>query len=152
MSLISTLTVVSGLTAQEFIRGTLHPTMAKELYGSTSEVLADQAAKSLVWVSSSIPLFGASLFTWVLMLILVQGQHYSMALIDRVLDAGQVIERQLDAYATLHLENQDLMNWFDLEVVAVIEQRASALDEEVSHLKAELEESRSHAQMLEDEL
>ena len=43
-----------GSMAQEFIRGALHPLLAKELYGSTSEVLAERAAKSLVWVSDAL--------------------------------------------------------------------------------------------------
>ncbi|CAL9065883.1 unnamed protein product [Musa banksii] len=58
-----------GSTTREFLRGALHPAMAKELYCSPSEALADRAAKLFVW-----------------------GQHYAMALIDRVLDVGRVIE------------------------------------------------------------
>ena len=38
-------------TTQEFIRGVLHPVIAKDLYGSRFEELAEQVAKSLVWVS-----------------------------------------------------------------------------------------------------
>ena len=41
-----------GQTAQEFIRGALHPALAKDLYSSTSKVLVEQAAKSLIWVSN----------------------------------------------------------------------------------------------------
>ena len=37
-----------GLTAKEFIRGALQPTIAKDLYSSTSEVLVEQVAKSLI--------------------------------------------------------------------------------------------------------
>ncbi|THU48458.1 hypothetical protein C4D60_Mb09t26470 [Musa balbisiana] len=96
-----------GATAQEFVRGALHPALAKELYSCTSEVLADRAAKSLVW-----------------------GQHYVMALIDRVLDAGRVIERQSNTIAALRLENQELRSSSGPEVVAAAEQRAAALDEE----------------------
>ena len=79
--------------------------MAKELYCCTSEVLADRAAKSLVWVSGGVTLFGASSFVWVLILPLVQGQYYAMALIDRVLDVERVIKCQSDTYAALRLEN-----------------------------------------------
>ncbi|THU57199.1 hypothetical protein C4D60_Mb03t00980 [Musa balbisiana] len=118
-----------GATAQEFVRGALHPALAKELYGSTSEVLADRATKSLVW-----------------------GQHYVMALIDRVLDTGWVIEHQSNTNIALRLENQELRNSSGPEVVAAVEQRAAALDEEVSRLKAELEESQAHARTLDDEL
>ena len=67
--------------------------MAGELYCS-SEMLADRAAKSLVWVSGGAPsFFDSSFFAWVLTSIFVQSQHYTMALIDRVLDARRVIER-----------------------------------------------------------
>ena len=38
----------NGSTTQEFIRGALHPTLAKELYYSSSEALVDRAAKSFV--------------------------------------------------------------------------------------------------------
>lgn len=73
--------------------------------------------------------------------IFVQVQQYAMALIDRVLDAGQVIEHQSDAYSALHMEILELKTGWGLEAAAVTEQRASALDEEVNCLKAELEES-----------
>ncbi|THU45979.1 hypothetical protein C4D60_Mb09t00090 [Musa balbisiana] len=79
-------------------------------------------------------------------------QHYVMALIDRVLNTGWVIERQADTYAALRLENQELRSSFDPEVMAVVQQQASALDEGVSHLKAELEESQSHVRTLDDPL
>ncbi|THU61033.1 hypothetical protein C4D60_Mb07t19010 [Musa balbisiana] len=59
-----------GATAQEFVRGALHPALAKELYGSTSEVLADRAAKSLVWVSSGVS-FVVCRLTWLLISISV---------------------------------------------------------------------------------
>uniref|UniRef100_A0A804J724 Transposase (putative) gypsy type domain-containing protein n=1 Tax=Musa acuminata subsp. malaccensis TaxID=214687 RepID=A0A804J724_MUSAM len=90
-----------GAVAQEFIRGALHPLLAKELYGLTLEVLADRAAKSLVW-----------------------GQHYAMALLDRALDAGRVVERQANAFAALRLENEELKRSSGPEAVAAAEQRA----------------------------
>ena len=37
-----------GLIAQEFVRGALHPGLAKDLYSSTSKVLAERVAKSLI--------------------------------------------------------------------------------------------------------
>ncbi|THU58332.1 hypothetical protein C4D60_Mb03t13100 [Musa balbisiana] len=118
-----------GPTAQEFIQGALHPALAKDLYCSLSEVLADRAAKSLVWV-----------------------QCYTMALIDQVLDAGRVIERQSDTNAALRLENLELRVEGVPEAIAMAEEHASALDEEVSCLKTESEESRSHIRTLDDEL
>ncbi|THU64248.1 hypothetical protein C4D60_Mb01t24470 [Musa balbisiana] len=75
-----------------------------------------------------------------------------MALIDRVLDAGRVIERQSNTIAALRLENQELRSSSGPEVVAAAEQRAAALDEEVSRLKAELEEGQARVRMLDDEL
>ncbi|CAL9044792.1 unnamed protein product, partial [Musa banksii] len=75
-----------------------------------------------------------------------------MALIDRDLDTGRVIEHWSDVYAALHLKNLELRSVFDPEAMAVAEQRASALDEEVNHLKAELEESTSCIWTLDDEL
>ncbi|THU68675.1 hypothetical protein C4D60_Mb08t06350 [Musa balbisiana] len=39
-----------GETAQEFIRGALHPLLAKELYSSSSKVLVERAAMRLVWM------------------------------------------------------------------------------------------------------
>ncbi|THU61032.1 hypothetical protein C4D60_Mb07t19000 [Musa balbisiana] len=68
-----------------------------------------------------------------------------MAPIDRVLDAGRVIERQSNTIAALRLENQELRNSSGPEVVAAAEQRVAALDEEVSRLKAELEESQARS-------
>ena len=83
----------NGPTAQEFIWGALHSALAKELYCSSSEALEDRAAKSFVWVSSgALSLFDSSFFVWVLTPIFMQGQHYTMALIDQVHDAGRVIK------------------------------------------------------------
>ncbi|THU54597.1 hypothetical protein C4D60_Mb10t26790 [Musa balbisiana] len=84
-----------GSAAQEFSRGALHPVLAKELYCSSSVVLMDRAARSLVW-----------------------GQHYTMALIDRVYDVGRVIERLLDANSNLCQEVEELKNRPDPEAIA----------------------------------
>ncbi|XP_064971450.1 uncharacterized protein LOC135616189 [Musa acuminata AAA Group] len=80
------------------------------------------------------------------------GQHYAMALLDRALDAGKMIERQSSAFAALRLENEELRRSSGPEVVAAAEQRASALEEEVRRLRAELEESQARARTLDDEL
>ncbi|THU72573.1 hypothetical protein C4D60_Mb04t13580 [Musa balbisiana] len=75
-----------------------------------------------------------------------------MALIDRVLDSGRVIERQASINTSIQWENQELRARVGLEVVAAVEQCVSALEEEVTHLKAELEESQLHIRMLDNEL
>ncbi|RWW46459.1 hypothetical protein BHE74_00047614 [Ensete ventricosum] len=54
--------------AEEFERGLLHPQLARELYTLSSEVLLARAAKEMVL-----------------------GQHFQMALLDRVHDAGRLI-------------------------------------------------------------
>ncbi|THU58926.1 hypothetical protein C4D60_Mb03t19630 [Musa balbisiana] len=115
--------------AQEFIRGALHPAMAKELYYSSSELLMDRAAKLFIW-----------------------GKHYSMALIDRVWDARRVIEHLSDSNFTLRMEILELKAGMGPKVVVAAEQCALALDEEMNHLKAELEESWARARMFDDEL
>ncbi|KAJ8501042.1 hypothetical protein OPV22_011594 [Ensete ventricosum] len=54
--------------AEEYGRGFLHPQLARELYTLSSEVLMAQATKEMVL-----------------------GQHFQMALVDRVHDAGRLI-------------------------------------------------------------
>ncbi|RWW42413.1 hypothetical protein BHE74_00052067 [Ensete ventricosum] len=54
--------------AEEFGRGLLHPQLARELYTLPSKVLMARAAKEMVL-----------------------GQHFQMALVDRVHDAGRLI-------------------------------------------------------------
>lgn len=49
----------------------------------------------------------------------MQGQHYTMALIDCVFDADRVIERLLDANSDLHREVKELKSRPGLEVIAV---------------------------------
>ncbi|THU58501.1 hypothetical protein C4D60_Mb03t14970 [Musa balbisiana] len=115
-----------GETAQKFVRVALHPSLAKELYSSDSEVLVERAAKSLVW-----------------------SLHYGMALIDWVLDARWAIGRQMDLDDALRQMNLKLGG---AEAVAVAEERATTLEGEVARLKAELEESQSHIRSLDDEL
>ena len=82
----------------------------------------------------------------------MQSQHYGMALIDRVLDVGWVIRHQLEMDAALRLENLELRARGGPEAIAVVEERAMTLGEEVARLKTELEESRSHICSLDDEL
>ncbi|CAL9114803.1 unnamed protein product [Musa acuminata var. zebrina] len=43
-----------GEIAQEFVRGVLHPSLAKDLYCSDSEVLVERVAKSLIWIKLAL--------------------------------------------------------------------------------------------------
>ncbi|THU50715.1 hypothetical protein C4D60_Mb06t23240 [Musa balbisiana] len=69
-----------------------------------------------------------------------------------VYDAGRVIERLGEANSSLCHEVEELKSGAGLEVVAVAEQCALDLEEEVNHLRAELNESRARVRMLDDEL
>ena len=111
-----------GPTAQEFTQGALHPVLAKELYCSSSNVLMDRVAKSFVWVSSgALPTFNSSFCMWILMSIFVQGQHYTMVLIDCIYDVGRVIEHLSDVNSALHLEVLELKSGSGPEAIATVE-------------------------------
>ncbi|THU69296.1 hypothetical protein C4D60_Mb08t12940 [Musa balbisiana] len=69
--------------------------------------------------------------TWV-------GQHYAMALMDRVRDAGRVIDHLSDRNAELHREIEEIRMGVAPEALATAEQRASDLKAEVTHLRSEL--------------
>ncbi|CAL9056499.1 unnamed protein product [Musa banksii] len=98
-----------GSSAATFVRGGLVPTIAKQLSSLSSEVLIEKAAKSLVW-----------------------NQHYHMALIDRVHDAGRVISCMGDEIIELRNQIEEL------KVGLAAEQRAVDLEGEVAQLKLEL--------------
>ncbi|THU71285.1 hypothetical protein C4D60_Mb08t33950 [Musa balbisiana] len=102
-------------SAALFIRGGFHPDMARELYTSSSEVLLGKSAKSLLW-----------------------GQHYTMALMDRVRDAGRVIGNLSERNAELLRQIEEIRVGAALKAVAAAEQHASDLEAEATHLKSEL--------------
>ncbi|THU55552.1 hypothetical protein C4D60_Mb11t07780 [Musa balbisiana] len=112
-----------GETAQEFIQGVLHPSLAKDLYTSDLEMLT---------------------------ILLMQSMHYGMALIDRVLDIGRAIGRQMELDDALWKVNLEARAKGCAEAVAAAKEHATALKEEVACLKTELEESRSHIRLLDD--
>ncbi|RRT77101.1 hypothetical protein B296_00010790 [Ensete ventricosum] len=70
-----------------------------------------------------------------------QSQHYYMALIDRVHDAGQVITTLDNKLDVLRKEVQRLKDGGDPDAVAAVEQRASKAQSLVDNLKIELEEA-----------
>ncbi|THU54598.1 hypothetical protein C4D60_Mb10t26800 [Musa balbisiana] len=82
----------------------------------------------------------------------MQGQHYTMALIDRVYDAGRVIERLLDVNSDLCQEVEELKSRPGPEAVIAAKRRASDLEKEVNRMKAKLKENRARVQTLDDEL
>ncbi|THU56296.1 hypothetical protein C4D60_Mb11t15780 [Musa balbisiana] len=94
----------------------------------------------------------ASILFWIMTLTFAQGQHYYMVLIDRVRDAGRVIEHLSDSNSALRMEILELKAGTGLKAVVAAKQCTSALDEEVNRLKTKLEESLAHAQMLDNEL
>lgn len=121
-------------------------------------VLIDRAAKSLVWVSSVLLL---PLFVWerALTSILMQSQHYTMALIDRVYDASRVIECLGKMNSGLHREIKELKGELGPAVVATAEQPATDQEAKVEWLKTELgdsqhqlKESWGQVRALDDEL
>ena len=75
------------------------------------------------------------------MCLLVQNQHYTMALIDCVYDAGWVIECLGEMNSNLHREVEELKNRPDPIVVVAAEQWDIDLETEVERLKSELGES-----------
>ncbi|THU50435.1 hypothetical protein C4D60_Mb06t20200 [Musa balbisiana] len=103
--------------------------MARDLYSLPSEVLLSRSAKSLLW-----------------------GNHYVVALMDRVRDAGRVIAILGGRNAELRKQLDEARAKGSPEAVAAAEQRASDLDAEASEeqstelqtrLKAFVAEARS---------
>ena len=82
----------------------------------------------------------------------MQSLHYRMALIDRVLDTGRAIGRQMELNDALRKVNLELQAKGGPETVVATEERATVLEEEVARLKIKLEESWSHIRSLDDEL
>ncbi|THU50761.1 hypothetical protein C4D60_Mb06t23730 [Musa balbisiana] len=89
--------------------------MARELYTSSSEVLLGKSAKSLLW-----------------------GQHYSMALMDRVRDTGWVINSLSNRNAELHRQIEEIRASATPEAMAAAEQRALDLEVEATRLRSKL--------------
>ncbi|XP_065038473.1 uncharacterized protein LOC135673429 isoform X3 [Musa acuminata AAA Group] len=101
-----------------FVRGGLHPDIARDLYTLSSEVLLGRSAKSLLW-----------------------GTHYAAALMDRIHDAGWVIDILSGHNADLRKHMEEVRAGATPEAVAIAEQRASDLDAEATHLHSELKVS-----------
>uniref|UniRef100_A0A804HN11 Uncharacterized protein n=1 Tax=Musa acuminata subsp. malaccensis TaxID=214687 RepID=A0A804HN11_MUSAM len=103
-----------GETAAAFVRGGLHPDLAREMYTLSSDVLLGKSVKSLLW-----------------------GQHYAMALADRVRDAGRALGILCERNAELRKQLEEVRAGVASEAVAAAEQRSSELEAEATRLRAE---------------
>ncbi|XP_064947092.1 uncharacterized protein LOC135597690 [Musa acuminata AAA Group] len=107
-----------GDHAAKFVRGGLHPDIARDLYTLSSETLLSKSAKSLLW-----------------------GNHYVAALMDRVRDAGRVIAALSSRNAELRKQADEARAGAGPEAVAAAERRASDLEAEAVRLRSELQAS-----------
>ncbi|RWW36352.1 hypothetical protein BHE74_00058648 [Ensete ventricosum] len=76
---------IEGLLFGEYLRGSLHPTLAKQVYECSSKELMDRAEKSVVW-----------------------GLHFVSALINRVHDAGRLVRIWHEKIMALRAANKEL--------------------------------------------
>ncbi|RWW23879.1 hypothetical protein GW17_00011859, partial [Ensete ventricosum] len=115
--------------ADEYGRGLLHPQLARELYTLPSEVLMARATKEMVL-----------------------GQHFQMALVDRVHDTGRLITFMDYRVKQLQEELDALKSRGGPEAVAEAEERASRLREELEKIKGEKVEELLRREASEKEL
>ncbi|THU55185.1 hypothetical protein C4D60_Mb11t03890 [Musa balbisiana] len=141
-----------GDCAAGFIRGRLHPDIARDLYILPSEALLSKSAKSLLWISDVLSFVCMRSDRLCSDSLCLQGHHYAAALMDRVRDAGRVI-------ATLGAHNAELRRQVDEvragagpEAVAAAERRASSLEAEVERLRSELQASAERGVELQTQL
>ncbi|RWW36015.1 hypothetical protein BHE74_00058983 [Ensete ventricosum] len=115
--------------AEELERGLLHPQLAWELYTLPSEVLLARVAKEMVL-----------------------GQHFQMALFDRVHDVGRLITFM--DYWILQLQQvlDALKSGGGPKAVAKVEERASELQEELEKTRKERDEALLRRETSEKEL
>ncbi|THU44294.1 hypothetical protein C4D60_Mb02t05900 [Musa balbisiana] len=104
--------------AAGFIRGGLHPDIARDLYVLPSETLLSKSAKSLLW-----------------------GHHYAAALMDRVRDAGRVITALGANNAELRRQVNEVHAGAGPEAIAAAEKRALGSEAEVERIRTELQAS-----------
>ncbi|RZS08460.1 hypothetical protein BHM03_00039443 [Ensete ventricosum] len=141
---------LDGEASVRYAQGTHIPRLAIDLYSLSSKVLMNQAAKSMVLVSSisAHPFLSNTLtrpLPW-------QSQHCYMALLDQVHDAGRVITALDNKSDVLHKEVQRLKEGSDPDAVAVTNRRASKAQSLAENLQVELEEATQQRESLEREL
>ncbi|XP_064969659.1 uncharacterized protein LOC135615293 [Musa acuminata AAA Group] len=116
-----------GDPSAAFLRGVLHPDLARDLYTLPSEAMLSKAGR-----------------------FLTLGLHYSTALMDRVRDAGQVIWNLSECNSELCHQLEEVRAGSGPEAVAAAEKRATDSEEEVARLKAALEQSGNSVKELQE--
>ncbi|RWV80433.1 hypothetical protein GW17_00058299 [Ensete ventricosum] len=142
---------IEGPLSGEYLRGALHPTLAKQVYECTSEELMNRASKSAVWVRNVS--FLRLLFSFqTLTPLCLQGLHFISALIDRVHDAGRLVRSQHEKILTLRAVNKELKAGVGQDLVAAAEWRAKELESEIEKMRTKMESLRSQRRELELEV
>ncbi|RZS02485.1 hypothetical protein BHM03_00032546 [Ensete ventricosum] len=112
----STQVWTEGPLTAKYLRRALHPALAKQVYECSSEELMNRVGKSVVW-----------------------GLYFVSALIDRVHDAGQLVQSQHERIMSLRVANKELKLGANQELATTAKHRAKELEEDVKKLQAELE-------------
>ncbi|RRT66113.1 hypothetical protein B296_00031123 [Ensete ventricosum] len=112
--------------AGEYLRGALHPALAKQVYEYSSEELMNRVDKSAV-----------------------SGLHFISALIDRVHDAGWLIRSQHGRILTLRATSKEPKLSSNQELLAATEHRAKEWEDEAKKSQTELESLRNQRRELE---
>ncbi|RZS13492.1 hypothetical protein BHM03_00045092 [Ensete ventricosum] len=118
-----------GPLSGEYLRGALHPTLAKQVYECSSKELMNRAGKSAVW-----------------------GLHFVNALINRVHDVGRLVRSQHEKIMALRATNKELKASVGQELAAAAEQRVKELEAEIERMRTELESLKSQRRELEQEV
>ncbi|RWW54226.1 hypothetical protein BHE74_00039201 [Ensete ventricosum] len=100
-----------GPLSEEYLRGALHPTLAKQVYECSSEEFMNRADKLAVW-----------------------GLHFVSALIDRVHDAGQLVRNQHEKILALRAVNKELKASVGQELATIVERRVKELEAEIKRM------------------
>ncbi|RRT62922.1 hypothetical protein B296_00025408 [Ensete ventricosum] len=127
--------LTEGPLSGEYLRGALHPTLAKQVYECSSEELMNRAGKLAVWVRTyARPPFSSPLIFSSITFVCLHGLR-SSALIDWVHDAGRLVRSQHEKILALRAVNKEL--------------KAGA---EIKRMRTELESLRSQRRELEQEV
>ncbi|RWW77788.1 hypothetical protein BHE74_00014011 [Ensete ventricosum] len=131
-----------GLLFGEYLRGVLHPALAKQVHECSSKELMNRVGKLVVWVRNVS--FLRLLFSFqTLTPLCLQGLHFISTLIDRVHDAGRLVRSQHQKILTLRAVNKELKAGVNQELVATAGRWAKELEGKVEKMQTELESLRS---------
>ncbi|RZR71911.1 hypothetical protein BHM03_00008684 [Ensete ventricosum] len=129
----SSLFWTEGPLSSEYLRGALHPTLAKQVYECSSKELMNRAGKSVVW-----------------------GLHFVSILIDRVHDAGRLVRSQHKKILALRAVNKELKAKAEIERMrAELESYRSQwreLEQEVRFLRSSLDGAQDDRARLEGDV